>query len=219
MRSLAAAVTAALAQRALVARTFFWITAKDSGSPVSVGFWNDLDTATFSVIDGLTGSTVSRQFYASGSLIAVDDVPLTSDLGVRELSATLSQINADVIATVRGYDIRRAPVQIHRGLFSLTSRSLVAPAVCRFVGFVDSCRITTPKEGGFGSIELRLASFARELTRANTETRSDESQKARSTGDRFYRYTGIMGGVSIFWGVKRSVASQRQLARQKRRNG
>lgn len=202
MRAADPAVVAALQARELVARNYFWITAKDrdTGNPEDVGFWNDVGTVSASVVDGLTFSTVSRTFVGSGSLITVDKIPLVSDISVRRVVVTLSQIDESVAAAVRGYDVRNAPVQIYRGLFDPSTRSLVAPAFARFVGFVDRAPIETPPIGSEGSIKLECVSHSRELGRSNSDVRSDASQQLRHAGDRFYRYTVAAGDWDIFWG-------------------
>lgn len=209
MRDVDSDTLAALQSRILVPRDFIWLTAKDrsTGDPETAGFWNDVGSITASVVDGETGGAVSRVFKGSGNLIAMDDLPLTSDISIRNFTATLSQVSADVAQMVRGYDLKGAPTQIHRGLLDPVTRLLVAPALPRFVGYVDSLVINTPPAAldgtpQFGSIVLTLASHTRELTRFNTDKRSDASQQLRQSGDRFFQYADTMGKRPIFWGVK-----------------
>lgn len=203
MRSLAPAVTSALAARELVERKFYWFTARnrDTGLPESAGFWNDLGDISAPVLDALTGAQIVRDFAGSGQVVADPDVPLTADISVREIEIELSHITPEVELIFRGYDLRAAPFEHYRGLFDPVTRALVAPAVPRFVGFVNTARVRTPAEGGSGSVVLACVSHTIELTRSNSETRSDASQQARWPGDRFYRYTDVAHEWDIFWGT------------------
>lgn len=202
MRTVNASVLAALAQRQLIARDFIWITARNFGTGLyeSVGFWSDIGAVSALVMAAATLTPVARDYTGSGTMIQIDDVPLTSDLTVRTIGASLNGINTAVNNYVRGYDLKGAPVEIHRGLFDPVNRNLVGVAELRFVGFVDEVVFVTPPEGGSGSINVKIVSHTRELTRASGEKRSDESQQRRAAGDRFYKDTGTVGEWEIFWG-------------------
>jgi hypothetical protein len=202
MRALTPEETAALASRRLRARNLVWITAKDrvTEAAQSIGFWDDVGTVSMQVRDALAGLVVARTFIGAGGLLGVEDVPLTSDLAIHEVSLTLSQIDATVAQTVRGYDPRLGPIQVYRGLFNPDTHALVAPARCRFVGFVDAIDIVDPSDKREGRIEIRAVSQLREMTRSNPSMGSDEDQKARSSGDRFFRYAGAVSEWSVAWG-------------------
>src|SRR5690606_38720310 len=70
MKSYSANTVAALAARRLLPRDFLTITARerDTGEPVTVGFWSDLANVTALVIDPETGDPDLRAFYGAGSL-------------------------------------------------------------------------------------------------------------------------------------------------------
>jgi len=202
MRALSPENQAALSERRLVARDFLWIKARtfDTGELFSYGFWSDVGNVAAPVLDPDTNSDVVRNFEGAGTLIEVSDIPLVSNISVRNATITLSQINEVVESVVRGYDLKQAGVEIYRGLFSPETRNLVAPAFCRFVGFVDDIEITTPEEGEAGSIVLTCASHTQEMTRSNPDTRSNDSQKRRSASDNFYQDTTTVGEWEFFWG-------------------
>jgi len=204
MRQLSPENQAALAERRLVARDFLWIKARtfDTGAPFSYGFWSGVGDISAPVLDPDTGSPVVRNFEGSGTLIQASDIPLVSNISVRNATITLSQIDEAVASVVRGYDLKQAGVEIYRGLFSPETRNIVDAAFCRFVGFVDDVGITTPSEGEAGGIVLTCASHTQEMTRSNPDTRSDESQKRRSAGDNFYQDTTTVGEWEFFWGGK-----------------
>lgn len=209
MRSVDAATLAYLNSRAgVVARDFIWIEGKnrDTGATETVGFWNDLDTVTVSVISGTTGAVVNRDYTGSGSLIQIDAIPLVSDMSVRMVRVRLSQINETVALAIRGYEPRLAKVEMHRALFRLDSRALVAPPFPHYVGHINTIQIQTPPPGEQGSIMLQVATHSRELTRSNPAKKSDETQKLRS-GDRFRRYADVAGIWDFFWGEKKGKAN------------
>jgi hypothetical protein len=202
MRNVDSAVLAALAQRVLIARSFISIEAKEfeTGAPAIARFWNDIGNVIAPVVDPETLEPVEHTFVGSGSLIRVDPIPLVADLTVRKVTATLNQTNDIINDYVRGYDLKGAKVQIHRGLFSPANRGIVTAAEIRFVGEIDEVTINTPAVGQPGSISVTMVSTTRELTRTNSAKRSDEDQQQRAPGDRFFKYAGVAGEWEIFWG-------------------
>ncbi|MDR7032929.1 hypothetical protein [Mesorhizobium sp. BE184] len=204
-RSVSASTLALLQQRALVARDFLWIVARDrdTGAPVTDGMWSDVGTITASVIDPDTGMESSRTWQGSGTLVAISDIPLVSNLTVQNVTIQLSQVDDRVAELVRLYDCKQARVEIYRGLFDPETRLMTAPAVCRFVGFVDQIEISTPKEGDEGAVTMTCASHTQEMTRANPDTRSDASQRKRNPVDTFYADTATVSDWEVFWGSQK----------------
>lgn len=202
MRFLDAAEIAAIQARTIVARDFLWVTAKDrtTGALTSSGYWNDHGTVTADVVDGRTGVTESRSFYGVGMALSIGSIPLTADVTVRSVDITLPHIDTVVQGLVRTTDVRNAPMQLYRGYFDPVTRALVAAAKPRFVGYVDTAPIFTPKENDEGSLTFTCVSTTRELTRTSNEVRSDESQQKRSAGDGFYKDTSVVGDWQLFWG-------------------
>ncbi|AZN72250.1 hypothetical protein D5400_14055 [Georhizobium profundi] len=210
MRSVSPEVQAALQARRLVARDFLWIVARDrqTGELVPDGNWSGVGNVSAEIIHPLTGLVESRDWYGSGTLIQISDIPAVNTLSVQAVTIRMSQVVDRVQDLVRGYDIKQAPVEIYRGLFNPDTRQLVAPAFCRFIGFVDVVEINTPAENAEGSVDLRCVSHTQELTRASTETRSHESQKLRDPEDEFCLDASTAGEFEIFWGtVKGRVPS------------
>lgn len=202
MRAISAENYAALQERRLVARDFLSIKARDrdTGAAAWDHQWSDVGEITINVIDPDTGGTSSRTFYGSGTLTQVSDVALVSNLTVQNVTITMSQVNDRVEELVRGYDCKQATVQLFRGLFDPVTRALVAPAVPRFVGYVDSIVITTPTEGESGGVVLTCASSTQEMTRSNPDTRSHQSQILRAAGDTFYKDSAVVSNWVMFWG-------------------
>lgn len=203
MRQISSANATALAARQLVARDFLWIVARSlsTGAAFPYGFWSDVGDITAEVINPDTGTAVARDFEGSGTLIQISDIPLVSNLTVQNVSISMSQLDPAVENIIRGYDMKQARVEVYRGLFNPASRLMVAPAVNRFVGFVDEVTIHTPKEGDAGNIELSCVSNAQEFTRSNPDTRSHDSQKLRSSTDTFFKDATVVGEWEHFWGT------------------
>lgn len=208
-RSLSAEVQAALQKTKLVARDFLWVIARDrsDGSPVALGAWSDVGDITVSVIDPLTGGSVSRSWTGAGTLVSISDIPLVQGITVQQITVTLSQVNEAVNDFVRTYDCKQAQVQVFRGLFDPDTRELVAPATPRFSGFIDSAPITTPAEGNEGSVTFTCTSNTQELTRSNSDTSSDASQRLRSSTDNFFQDVAVVGDWQFFWGKQSGTVS------------
>lgn len=205
MRNISPANLAALHARRLVARDFLWIVARNrsTGAPVTDGMWSDVGNVSAAVIHPDTGLLVTRDWYGSGTLVAIDDIPLVSNLTVQNVNIRLSQVDDRVEQLVRDYDCKQARVEIYRGLFDPDSRQMVAPAECRFVGFVDTIEIKTPSEDEEGGVTLTCASHTLEMTRGNPDTRSDATQRLRNATDTFFQDSGTAGEWEIFWGSQK----------------
>jgi hypothetical protein len=202
-RSMSAENFSAIQQRRIVPRDFIWLIARDrsTGAPVAEGVWSGQGDFNAAVIDPHTGGSVVRQFFGSGSLVTVGDIPLVQGIAVQTLTITLSQVDAGVNDYFRTNDLKQAEIQIFRGFLDPDTRLLVAPATPRFVGYIDDAPLKTPKENTSGGITITATSNTQELTRANSDTRSDASQRIRSATDNFYQDTAVVGGWTVFWGL------------------
>jgi hypothetical protein len=187
----------------LIPRDFIWLKARTLGTglPFPYGFWSDVGNVSAPVLDPDTGDAVTRDFEGAGSLISIGDIPLVSNAEVQTVTVTMSQIDDAVANIVRAYDLKQAGIEIYRGLFSPATRLLVAPAFSRFVGFVDDVDIATPSENEEGAITLSCVSHTQEMTRVNSDTRSDDSQKRRLSTDNFFQDATTVGEWELFWGT------------------
>lgn len=180
----------------VVARDLMWLSPKNraTGQIEPVGLWTGDDHQTFT-IDG-----AARLYFGAGGLTDLDAVESAIGLDVRMLSARLSGLAPETVQAVRGYDLRLAPVEVHRAVFTLDSRVLIAAPRRVFRGWVDSAEITTPAEGGEATVTLQLASAARAFTRPLALFRSDAAQRLRSPTDRFREYASTAGLREVRWG-------------------
>jgi hypothetical protein len=194
----------AYAARAILVRALVWVQPRDfeTGDLVEFGFSTVTGDNALEVYDGLTQQIVQRNFTSRGAVLTIDNITQVADLTIRQAAVSLSQLNADVADALRGYDMRGAPIQIYRALFDMADpRAMVAPARCRFVGFVNTAPVTTPASGGSASLVLNCVSFTRQLTNTNTALRSDDNQQLRAPGDRFFQWVAATGQVPIAWGT------------------
>lgn len=209
---------AALQARQLVARDFLWLVVRDreTGFPVTEGLWSDVGNVSAQVINPDTGLVDTRDWYGSGTLVAIDDIPMVANLSVQNVTIRLSQIDDRINDLVRLYDAKQGRVEIYRGLFDPNSRQMVAPAECRFVGFIDQIEIQTPSENEEGSVTLTCASHTQEMTRGNPDTRSDASQRLRHPTDNFFQDASTAGEWSVFWGSERGVVPTQPKQKRKK---
>lgn len=197
-------VQAALSARAIRARDFLWIVPYDrvTRAPVPFGYWSDVSTlAGAEVVDPQTGGVVQRDFSGAGGLIAIDAVRATSGLDITSVSITVSHLErtSDML---RAYDPRHARVEIFRGLFDVAGYRLVAPAVARFVGRVETLEITTAAEGGYGQAVLDVSPLSYQLNHKNPATRSDAHLRLRSETDSARQHAAVVGTWQIWWGTR-----------------
>ncbi len=200
MRSYAPAEITHLQARAGVRpRLLVWIVAKDreTGDPFPVGFWNGDDTEEFTI------AAVARS-YNPTALLGMDDITFETGLKVRRISIWLATAATEVIAAVQGYDVRLAPIEVHRVLTDpLTHRPIAAPHRI-WKGWVDGAPRVTPAKGlSRGRVSITAASAAMALTRGLPGRYSDEAMRLRGGDDRLFRYADISGKVPIYWGEKR----------------
>jgi hypothetical protein len=203
MKLYSANTVAALAARRLLPRDFIWIVARDreTGLPVSVGFWSDLANVSALMIDPETGAPVLREFYGAGSLIQSSDIPSIVGVSVERVTVTMSQLHDQVEEAIRLYDCKQARIEIHTGLLDPDSRQLVDPAEPIFVGFIDEIEIRTPSENEDGAAILTCASGTQELLRSNPSTRSHADQQVRGPGDDFFLDAAVCGDWDHYWGA------------------
>lgn len=192
----------ALSARRLIPRDFIWFVVRDrdTGAPVTDGYWSGSGTVELEVVDPESGSPVARTFRAGGAFIKISDIPLVSNLTVQNVEVTLSQVSERINDLLRAYDCKQGKIQIFRGLFDPDTRALVAPAFPRFAGTIDEAPVTTPAENANGDVVLTCTGNTQELTRANPDTRSDASQKLRDETDDFYRHTPTVSEWQQYWG-------------------
>jgi hypothetical protein len=178
-------------------RHLLWIEAKNrtTGEIEATGFWNGKDTREF-VVNGET-----RTYFGAGALLGIDPIIGSVGLNVRMQRVRLAQVAPEVMQAIRGYDVRLAPVEIHRVHIDPVKGVQIGAPVRVFKGSVDEAPIPKPAVGQEASLEMTLASAARALTRTLTAKKSDAAQRRIDPTDRGREYATISGAVGVFWGV------------------
>ena len=202
MRSYSADTIAALESGRLRERRAVWFTVKNrtTGAPYSEGYWFGTYARELTVFD-VDGSTVTRTYYASGSLIELDPLPRTARLQVKRPTLRMSHVNDRVVDLVREYDPRQAAVLVSRVLLDETGAQ-VDTAVAEFIGRVNTLYINEPKAGEPGSIDAQLVSSLQEINRKFSATRSGADQKTRNSADTFFDDAATASEVDLPWGAK-----------------
>lgn len=179
---------------------YFWPRDLDTGATVQFGFWSGIGNYSASVEDADTGAATTRSFIGGGNLLSISPIVYSMGFEAKSLQMTISGIAPAGVSMVRGYDMRRARVDIYRGIFTPGTLAQIDRAPCRLTGFVDGSEITVPEEGGEGGIILTLRQHTAELRRVSTEKRSDASQRLRDANDDFYQHTASVGDWEIVMG-------------------
>jgi len=193
------------------------VTALDRIADRAFGFTDFGEDVITNIVDGETLQTVSRNYYGDNApIVKMDPIPMKIGLSVDTTQVVLNHLHPAVQLMTRGYDIRNARVQIHRGYLDPVSMLLASAPRCRRLGQVNTNPTRIPEVGGQGDTTLRIVSHTRELTKTNPAKRSDETQRLRD-GDRFRRYSGTAGMWDIFWGEEK--ASQDKSGSAKSRSG
>lgn len=184
-----------------VARGLLWLQPRDTatGLRVGMGFWTGEEDHTFTI------AGAARLYTGGGLLASIDPIVMQAGLVVRMQRVVLRPLFAEVAQLLRGYDPWRAPAEIHRAFYNLTTGALVAEPRRVWKGVMDQAPIQTPAIGGESLVQVTLSSAAESLTRNLTLTRSDAVQSQRG-GDRFYRYKDVSGNVPVSWGEIRATA-------------
>lgn len=198
-----AEITHLQARSGVRSRLFVWIGARDrvTGAPVAVGFSNCADDQVITI----NGET--RTYHGAGPLLGMDDLVIEPGVRVRRMSVWLATAAPEVVNAVMGYDVRLAPVQIHRLLTDPLSHQPISATPHRiWKGQVDGAPRVIPAKGlSGGKITLVLASAAIVLTKGLPAKYSDAAMKKRG-GDRLFRYADVSGKVPVFWGEKKFEA-------------
>jgi hypothetical protein len=198
MRSLGSATLTHLqAREGVVPRILCWFSARNRSTNAveTMGLWTGSDHQTITV-EGLP-----RVYYGAGNVIDLPPLTMEAGLSVRMYRLGLAGLTPEVAQLIRGYDIRFAPVQIHRAMYSPTDRSLIEAPHRVLFGFVDEVDWETPPVGGESRVTLSIATSSRVLTQDLPLTFSDATIR-RAAGDRFFRHGDVSRPTKVWWGQK-----------------
>lgn len=205
MKSYGSATTTYLAGRyGIVSRVLFWVSPRDFGAPTvkyPVGFWTGAQDMDFTI------DSVVRTYHGAGTILQPEPITTSIGLNVRRHELPVIPLSDEMVDIFRTYELRLAPLEIHRALFYPADMTLVEEPHRLFKGYVDEVVLPTPEIGGEATARITIASTARNLTKTVPQKRSDVVQQMRG-GDRFRRYTDISGAVDVWWGEKKHRPSE-----------
>lgn len=192
---------AAMAEPGTVIRDFLTIKGKTlGGSAATFPYWTGVGNITTNVPPADGGSSESRNFIGTGTLLEVP--PIVDAIGIEARSVTfgldhISDASGSPMDAVYGNNIRVARVELHRGFYDPATWELVAEPSLIFEGRVDGASVDDAAAGGTGGLSLDVVSSAIDLTKTNPAKESDEQQKLRS-GDRIRQYSDTV--ADVWWG-------------------
>lgn len=190
-------------------RTYVDITAYniETGAPVRDAYWSDHGIITVPCKDPDTGAIQDRQFYGSGGLVSVANIPRILNVEVQRVNITLTQCAPRVNTLLRTYRLKLSPIIVFRGIINKTTMQPIQYAFSRMVGFINNVTITKPAKGETGADAiLECVSHTQEFTRSNSEMRTSASQKLREETDDFLDDVESIVDWTFDWGVKADKA-------------
>ncbi len=197
--ALQAARDEGLSTRSLV----YFSVKKFDGTPVELGLWTGDEDISISVVSGVTGLVVTRNYYGNGLVTDIDPIPRVSDLSIQTITVTLSQIPDVTQQLVRGYDVRLGKVEIHRVALHPKSRRPVSMPELEFMGEIDGSPIDTPAVGEDGGIDIRCVSDAISMLEIKNPLKSSYEGQKRRGGDEIGKYASTVATWDIPWGKKK----------------
>lgn len=199
MRTISGPLQTYLAESGVVMQAMIWISPRDrtTNALVPMGFWTGDDHETITV------EGESRLYYGAGNLIDFDDpIVYRTGLDVGSWRFSMTDLTAEFDALFRQYDLRLAPIEVHRGAYNVQSRVLIEAPHRLLKGWVETAPLEEAEEGGESSCTINCVTSAMGLTKSLALNKSDAFQRTK-TDDRFNRYAAVSGAVSVKWGVKK----------------
>lgn len=177
-----------------------WIVAREwaSGDEATIGLWTGGYSRQF-VVAGQV-----RQYEGASTLLGLQ--ALTYQPGasvVQTQTVEVGGITPEVELALRGYNARRAKIEIHQINMDPTSENILSIERV-FKGEIDTIEfneseMSVPEMVGMGTCEITVASVARNGTRSLTLMKSDASQKLFDVNDDGRKYSDVSGSVPVTW--------------------
>ena len=155
------------------------------GDPVNVGplrLWT-----------GLGNRTIGGETYTgTGSLLNIAAAEEVGDLSAKGMVLTLTGLASSIISIALQEPYQRRIAKVYLGEQSVT------PVVEIFSGFMDTMQISDEPEAS--TIVLTIESKLVELERSRNWRYTDESHKARYSGDSFFSFVQSIQDQQVAWG-------------------
>lgn len=192
---ISASVQEALNKKDIIVQWLIWGSAKNRETSVAqpFAFWTGPEDIALSV-DGTT-----RTFSGFGEIVEVPDLTFSEGLNVQQQRMILGVLSPEGEAVLRLHDFRGGPVKIHAAIFDKDTTEFIG-TISTFDGWVNEVKIIYDEGNAYA--EVALVSNAYEGTKVLLSKKSNASQKARGTSDRFREYGSVSDQVNIAWGME-----------------
>ncbi|QKV17860.1 DUF2163 domain-containing protein [Oricola thermophila] len=166
----------------------------------------DLGEGPFGIIQAVSpyewGGITYHPFPAG--IISISDIPGTTGTAAQGFTITLSESSDDgltpqVILDIESYDYRDRPVTIYDLHTHPDTGVPLGDPIAMMRGYINAIsHAEEPDTGHIATIECE--SRAIDYSRTNGRIRSDDDQKRRNPGDRFFEHAATTGRVKVKWG-------------------
>ena len=151
------------------------------------------DSAPLRFWTGLGDRTIGGETYiGTGSLLSIAAAEEVGDLSAKGMVLTLTGLESSIISLALQEPYQRRKAKVYLGEQSVT------PAVEIFSGFMDTMQISDEPETA--TVVLTIESKLVELERSRNWRYTDESHKARYSGDSFFSFVQDIQDQQVAWG-------------------
>lgn len=166
-----------------------------------VAFFAELDfsggfvrawTGTFTL------ATLGRSFQGAGSLGSVSPIKESGGTSPQKLAFELSGIPSALVNSVFNENYRNRAARLWMGFMNAGSTALLDDPFLFWAGRMDVCSIEDT--GDTAKITVKCESILKRVDIANSARFSDQDQKQRFPGDRFFEYMAGAAERPIYWG-------------------
>lgn len=155
---------------------YVWAKRRDTGAIEEMGLWSGENDRSFAI------AGTARMYHRAAGLMQMDEILMQPGTDVAFTSFRLSPLDPAVMSVIDNYELRFAPVEIHRALFWPMNGALVAPPLRLFKGWIDGASRADPELGSDPEFTLSLASANLALSRTMAFKKSDPAQSAARGG-------------------------------------
>ncbi|KEP68417.1 hypothetical protein DL1_11980 [Thioclava dalianensis] len=204
MRNIAPAIQAAreaAPETGLITRWLAYFEAhnRTTGAVATFGFWSGDDDVSIQVVDGQTGTLVTRDYLGQCGL-AVTDLVYSGGLDIYTASVTLYDLHPAVTSMLREYDVRLARTDLHAIEINPATQAPFGAYEPAFVGLVDDAPIS--EQIGDGSITLSVRSEIGLMLNRTNPAKSSSEEAMKRGGDTSSQYAGTVASWKIKVGGK-----------------
>ena len=154
---------------------------------------NPIDVGPLRLWTGLGNRTIGGETYTgTGALLNIAAAEEVGDLSAKGMVLTLTGLDSSIISIALQEPYQRRKAKVYLGEQSVT------PVVEIFSGFMDTMQISDEPETA--TVVLTIESKLVELERSRNWRYTDESHKARYSGDSFLSFVQDIQDQQVAWG-------------------